>query len=154
MRYAILIQPDDNGTFLVTCPDLPEVATHGETEAECVAHACDAIETALRARIAAGEDIPVCDFVPADPPRNIWEAPTTLWRQAPVPALAVLKVELYRAMRAQDIGKAELARRLGVHLPQVDRLLDLDHASRLDGLAAALAAVDRVVDISVRDAAA
>jgi antitoxin HicB len=40
-------------------------------------------------------------------------------------------------MRAGKIGKAELARRLHCHLPQIDRLLDLNHASRLDQLEAA-----------------
>jgi hypothetical protein len=28
--YTVILTPDDNGTFLVTCPDLPEVATFGE----------------------------------------------------------------------------------------------------------------------------
>jgi hypothetical protein len=35
-------------------------------------------------------------------------------------------------MTEQGIKKAELARRLGWHIPQVDRLFDLRHASRLD----------------------
>lgn len=38
-------------------------------------------------------------------------------------ATASAKVELYQAMRADGVGKAALARRLGVALPQVDRLL-------------------------------
>jgi len=39
-------------------------------------------------------------------------------------------------MRMQRVGTAELARRLNWHLPQVDRLLDLLHASRLISLKA------------------
>jgi antitoxin HicB len=35
-------------------------------------------------------------------------------------------------MREEGIAKTDLAHRLGWHLPQVDRLLDLAHASRLD----------------------
>ncbi len=37
----------------------------------------------------------------------------------------------------QDIHKAELARRFGWHMPQVDRLFDLRHASKLDQIEAA-----------------
>ena len=40
-------------------------------------------------------------------------------------------------MTEQGVKKAELARRLGWHMPQVDRLFDLRHASRLDQLEAA-----------------
>jgi predicted RNase H-like HicB family nuclease len=43
--YRVQLTPDDNGTFLVTCPQLPIVATFGETEPEALRHAVDAIET-------------------------------------------------------------------------------------------------------------
>ena len=35
-------------------------------------------------------------------------------------------------MRAGNVGKAELARRLDWHLPQVDRVLRVRHGSQLD----------------------
>jgi antitoxin HicB len=56
---------------------------------------------------------------------------------ATLPALTEAKLALYTAMLAAKVGKAALARRLNCHLPQVDRLLDLRHASRLDQLEAA-----------------
>jgi antitoxin HicB len=56
-------------------------------------------------------------------------------------------------MRSQGVGKAELARRLNCHLPQIDRLLDLRHASRLDQIEAAFAALKKRLSIEVRDAA-
>ena len=56
-------------------------------------------------------------------------------------------------MRAQKIGKAELARRLNCHLPQVDRLLDLLHSSRLEQLEAAFRAVGKRLTIAVEEAA-
>jgi antitoxin HicB len=48
---------------------------------------------------------------------------------------------LYEAMRGQGVGRAELARRLRWHLPQVARVLDLRHASRMEQVEAALAAL-------------
>ncbi len=56
--YPIELTSDGNGTFLVTCPDLPEVTTFGEDEADAVRHAGDAIKEALAARKARGVEIP------------------------------------------------------------------------------------------------
>ena len=52
-------------------------------------------------------------------------------------ALECAKLGLYQAMTEQGIKKAELARRLGWHMPQVDRLIDLRHASKLGQIEAA-----------------
>jgi antitoxin HicB len=60
------------------------------------------------------------------------------------------KVELYRAMREQGIGKAALSRRLDVHMPQIDRLLDLRHSSQLSQLEKAFHAIDRELEIEVQ----
>jgi antitoxin HicB len=45
-----------------------------------------------------------------------------------LPALTEAKLALYETMRNERLGKAELARQLNCHLPQVHRLLDLSHA--------------------------
>ena len=58
-----------------------------------------------------------------------------------LPTLTAVKVMLYQGMREQGIGKAELARRLGWHLPQVDRILDVRHNSRMDQVDAAMGAI-------------
>lgn len=70
-----------------------------------------------------------------------------------MPALTEAKLALYSAMRAQRVGKAELARRLNCHLPQVDRLLDLLDSSRLDQLEAAFRALGKRITILVEEAA-
>jgi antitoxin HicB len=70
-----------------------------------------------------------------------------------MPPLSVAKVELYRAMRAGGIAKAELGRRLGWHGPQVDRLLDLNHRSKIEHLDQALRAIGKRLEVRVEDAA-
>jgi antitoxin HicB len=139
MRFAVIFAPDDNGALLVTCPDLPEVTTFGEDEDDALLHAEDAIMTALTARIADREPIPV--------PRAQGRLVVTL------PALVSAKVALYQAMLDDGVRKAELARRLNWKLPQIDRVLDLDHGSRLDQVEAALAALGRRLELKVRRAA-
>jgi len=75
------------------------------------------------------------------------------WKTVSLPALTEAKIALYLAMRASHVSKAELARRLKWHLPQVDRLLDLMHASRMDQIEQAFAALGKRVSIVLEDAA-
>ena len=70
-----------------------------------------------------------------------------------LPALTVAKVELYRAAYAAGITKAELARRLGWHAPQVDRLLDLRHRSKVEQIEQALRMLGKRLVVGVQDAA-
>jgi antitoxin HicB len=138
VEYPIVIEPDDNETLLVTCPDLPEVTTFGEDEEDALRRAGDAIEEALAARMARRENIPSPSPLRGD-------------KSASLPPLTVAKVGLYQAVRAAGIGKAELGRRLGWHGPQIDRLLDLNHHSKIEQIDQALRAVGKVLVVSVQD---
>ncbi len=57
LKYAITLE-DDEGTFLVRCPDLPGVITFGETRKEAIHYAKGAIEEMLACYLAHGDDIP------------------------------------------------------------------------------------------------
>ena len=136
MRYAIKLEPDDNGTLLVTCPALPEVTTFGEDRADAIVHAVDAIEEALAARIANGAEVPL-------PAVQKSQFAVTL------PAMMALKTQLYRDLKASGRTRADLMRQLKWKRESVDRLFRLDHASRLDQIEAAFGALDRRLDIRV-----
>jgi antitoxin HicB len=56
--YTIVLDPDLDGGFVVHVPALPEVCTQGDTEAEALANAREAIELAIEERLSAGEAIP------------------------------------------------------------------------------------------------
>ena len=105
LAYPITLENDD-GTLLVTSPDFPELTTFGDDREEALACAVHALEEALAARIHDRKDIPT---------------PSLGETYAVLPTLISVKVMLYREMRDQGIGKAELARRLGWYMPQVDR---------------------------------
>ena len=135
MRYTVELTPDDNGTLLVNVPDIPQAVTFGEDREDALTRAVDAIETALIGFIDAREPIPAPK---AKGPDGV-----------SLPALSVAKIGLYEAMRVEGIGKATLARRLGVALPQIDRMLDLRHHSRMDAMERALAAMGRSLSVSV-----
>ena len=101
--YRVDLAADDNGSLLVTCPQLPMVATFGETREDALSHARDAIETALASMIDDGEKIPrpkAADLAKDD------------GLTVRLPALTALKVQLVWALEAAGITRAELARRL------------------------------------------
>jgi antitoxin HicB len=57
--YTVILEPAEEGGFVVHVPALPEVVTEGNDEAEALAMAKEAIELALEERLAEGEEIPI-----------------------------------------------------------------------------------------------
>jgi antitoxin HicB len=132
LTYPIQLEEDD-GTVMATSPDFPELTTFGDSRDDGLMRAVDALEEAIAARVHAGQDIP---------------PPSTGEVRVGLPTLTAVKVILYQGMRDDGVGKAELARRLGWHLPQVDRVLDIQHRSRMDQMDAALGVIDRQLYVS------
>jgi len=141
LTYPIELTPDDNGTVLARCPALPEVVTFGDDEEDALAYAVGAVEEALAARMAYKEDIP-------DPGTHLKAKHTVR-----LPSQTVFKVLLYCAMRRQGVSKAELARRMGIARQSVDRILNLNHASRMDVMDSAFAALEQTLTIGMEQVA-
>src|SRR5271166_2996264 len=111
--FPTALTPDPDGGFTVTFRDVPEAITEGDTREEALLRAEDALESALAMYIAAKEPLPASSKVEPNE------------ETAPLSARGMAKSALYEAMRDQDVGRAELTRRLRWHLPQVNRMLDL-----------------------------
>ena len=139
LRYPVKLK-EEGKRVLVSFPDVPGVHTYGANRQEALARAVDALETMFLGIIADREDIPSPSQAKS---RSFVE----------LPALTEAKILLYRTMRSLGIGKAELARRLDWHMPQVDRLLDLRHASQLDQLEQAFQILGRQLTIQVHEVA-
>ena len=56
--YSVILEPMEEGGFLVRVPALPEIVTYGDDEGEALAMAKDAIELVLVSRSERGEEIP------------------------------------------------------------------------------------------------
>ncbi len=141
LRYPVILESDTNQTVLVSFPDFPEAHTFGDDQGEALARAADLLEDVLADYVEDRREIPV----PSKPKSG--------WHLVTLPVLTETKVRLYREMLSTGIRKAELARRLGCHMRQVDRLLDLHHASRLDQIEAAFAALNKRIVIEIEEAA-
>ena len=135
LNYPVLLTQQPEGGFVVTFPDIPEAITQGETQQEALEMAQEALETAL--------SFYVDDRKPLPKPSQS-DLPTVK-----PSALEYLKLMLYSEMLAQGIRKADLAKRLGWKPPQVDRLFDLSHSSRLEQLEAASKALGKNLEFSL-----
>ena len=134
--YPVTLTPDD-GTVLVTFVDVPEAITFGADEEEALLNAIDALETGLSFYVDARKPLPIA-------------SKSAVGQKTVRPsALECAKLGVYQAMTEQGVKKAELARRLGWHMPQVDRLLDLRHASKLDQIEAAANVLGKHVHVTI-----
>lgn len=138
--YPVVLTPDDNDTVMATFVDLPG-ATYGNDEADALANAVDLLETVMMGYIMDRKEVP---------------APSNVERRATVsPTLrGALKLAVYQAMCARGWRKSDLAREMALNPRQIDRLLDLHHASTIAQLEQALAACGRKATIVTMDLAA
>jgi len=136
--YPVTLTPDEaDGGFVATFVDIPEAITQGDTEAEALAAAKDALASAL-------------DFYFED--KRAVPAPSRPKRGQHVIELAAslsAKVLLLNEMVTQDVRPAELARRLNTTPQEVNRLTNVRHTTRIDGIAAALQALGKHLDMRV-----
>ena len=136
LAYPIVLTPDDNDTFLVTFPDIPEAITYGETEDEAAMWALDALETILEVYFDKKMPIP-------------YPSPAEGRPVVVLPVVTAGKVVLHNTLIESGKKKADLARMLNLAPSLVDRLLSLRHKSRIEQIEAALAILGKrlVVDV-------
>ena len=134
--YPVTLTIDD-GTVLVTFADVPEAITFGSDEQEALLQAVDALESGLSFYVDARQPLPV--------PSKAKRGQKTVRPSA----LECAKLGVYQAMTEQGIRKAELARRLGWHMPQVDRLFDLRHASKFEQIESAAAVLGKRLVLNI-----
>lgn len=65
--YTFVFDPDPEGGFVVTCPALPGLVTHGATIDEARTMARDAMEGYIELLIQDGEGVPESDAPQATP---------------------------------------------------------------------------------------
>lgn len=136
-NYPVSLTPDTNG-ILVTFKDIPEAITFGTNQDEALIHAIDALETALSFYVDKRKPLPK----PSKPLKGQHTITPT--------ALECAKLGLYQSMIEQGMRKTDLARRLGWHLPQVDRLFDLKHSSKFEQIEAAANVLGKSLFLEIR----
>ena len=135
LAYPINLE-EDGRALRATSPDFPELTVFGDDRDDIMARAVRGLEEVIAARIHDRKDIPT---------------PSRGDTYAILPTLISVKVMLYQGMKEQGVSNIELCRRLGWHLPQVLRVLDLQHGSHLDKMDAALGAIGKKLFVTAAE---
>jgi antitoxin HicB len=139
--YPCKFTRDDNNTYMVTFPDVPEAVTDVVDKETFNARAAEALAAALSFYVESGKALPR----PSAPKRG--------QQLVNLSAATVAKLALYDAMRQQGVTQSELARRLGCYRQHAARIVDPAHNTRFEVLEAALAAVGKRAALQIQDAA-
>lgn len=137
-KYAVQVEHDpETDSYLATCRDLPLMASVGDTLDDALLEAVDGLTAAVAIEIEQRRPVPVgSSFEEGDHPVS-------------VPLLVALKIALHNGMIETGVRKAELARRLGQKPPQIDRLLNVSHSSKVETLELALSLLGRRAEINI-----
>lgn len=138
MKYPATFTPAEEGGFVIEFRDIPEAITQGDDEAEALMMAADALLTCMSIYFDERRLVPL----PSEPQPGE--------RMIALPLSASSKVLLLNEMLAQNVGPSEIGRRIGISKQEATRLVDLQHATKIDRLAAAFAALGRELDFVVR----
>lgn len=135
MKYPATLTPAEEGGYVVTFRDIPEAITQGDDEVEALAMAADALVTAM-------------DFyfedrraVPAPSPAKEGD------RLVALPLSLSAKILLLNAMIERNMRPADLARLMEIRPQEVARVLDLSHNTKIDTVAAAMAALGKELEV-------
>ena len=135
MRYPVKLTSAKEGGFVVTFPDIPEAITQGDDYDSALESGLDALITSLDFYFEDGRAVPV--------PSRIKRG----YAAVELPPSVVAKVLLLNTMLADKVRPVDLARRLGVTKQEVNRLLDLRHATKIDAVAHALRALGKNLEL-------
>ncbi len=137
MRFPANLEHQEEGGYVVAFPDIPEAITQGEDVKDALKHAADALESALEFYFDVPRPVPS----PSKPKRG--------QHVVELPVSVAAKVLLLNEMLRQKVRPAELARRIGTTPQEINRLTNIRHTSRIDGVDAAMRALGKRLEVRV-----
>lgn len=136
-NFACQFLKVEDGTEIIRCRDLPELLSwpsNGETPEKWARYA---VEDCISFRMKDGELVPEA----SEPQEG--ELVVSLTKSAEA------KILLHNEMVKGHISRAEFARRAGMRLPDVTRLLNIKHQTKLDTIDNALRVVGKQIKLSI-----
>ena len=137
MRYPARLEPADEGGYVVTFRDIPEAITQGDTLEEAAAMAEDVLISAMDFYFEDRRAVPA--------PSNQEEGE----RLVELPPSVSAKVLLLNELVASGLSNADLARAMGTRPQEVQRIVNLHHATKIDTISAALMAMGKRLEVRV-----
>ena len=135
MQYPAKFEPAEEGGYVVTFRDIPEAITQGDDEAEAADMAADALLSAIEFYFEDNRPVPM--------PSALEEGE----RLVNLPLSVSAKVLLLNEVLAQGVTYAEVGRRIGFSKQDMQRVTNIHHATKIDTIAQALAALGKRLDV-------
>lgn len=135
--YPVRFERAQEGGWVITSRDLPEVVSQAEDSEDRVDVAEGALQAAIEGRILSNEAIPS----PSDPKKGE--------EVVAIPVDTAAKAALYSRVRELGLSKADLAKKMEVNEKEARRLLDPTHPSKLPRIAQALHALGQRLQLAV-----
>ena len=126
MFYPAKFTPAEEGGFIVTFRDIPEAITQGDNMDDAHKMATDALLTAMDFYFEDSRSVPMPSEKKDD--EEMIELPTSVFA----------KILLLNTMLEQNISNSELARLMGTRPQEVQRIVNLEHTTKIDTIVAAL----------------
>ncbi len=137
MKYPAVFEPAEEGGFIVSFRDIPEAITQGDTEEEALAMAQDALVTAMDFYLEDGRQVPM-------PSRRLKGE-----KLVEMPVSVSAKVLLLNAMLSDNCRPVDLAHRMKIKPQRVTEIMDLNHSTKIDTIAAAFKALGKSIELRV-----
>lgn len=128
---------EETNSYEISFVDFPDIQGVAYCEEDIELEAADTLITGLVDFISSRTLIP-------EPTKSDNEA-----IQVHLPILSCLKIALHNAIIQTKTRKSDLARKLNLNSQQIDRLLDIEHASKIDALEQALYLLGHEVKVTV-----
>lgn len=136
MQYPATFVQEDDG-YIVKFRDIPEALTQGDSYEEAVEMAQDALATAMDFYFEDNRPIPMPSQ--ALDGEVMVSLPLSIWS----------KVLLLNEMLNQHVSQVDLAKRMGIKPQQVTRIVNLEHATKIDTLVEAFKALGKTPVLSL-----
>lgn len=137
LHYPAQFEPEADGGYSVTFRDIPEAITQGDTLEEARREAVDALITAMDFYFEDGRSVPAPSAAQAGE------------ELVAMPVSVATKVMLLNLMVEQRKRPVELARAMHIKPQEVTRIMNVRHATKIDTLAAAFAALGKRLEVQV-----
>lgn len=137
-NFACHFLKAEDGTEIIKCRDIPELLSwpaDGESKEEWARYA---VEDCIAFMMKDGIKVPCAS--PALPGEFVVELTPT----------EEAKILLHNEMVDANVGRSALAIKAGLSLPEVTRLLNLKHRTKIDSLALALNSLGKRFNLSVQ----
>ncbi|MFW7343788.1 type II toxin-antitoxin system HicB family antitoxin [Pollutimonas sp. H1-120] len=135
-KYPVKITPDGE-SYMVQFPDMPEAITCGDTLEHAREMAHDALLTALEFYFEDLREVPA--------PSRVKKGE----QYVELPASIAVKVQLLNEMVRQRVKQAELARRMDVSPTQINRIVNVRQATKIDTINEAFKALGKHLEFVV-----